>query len=315
MKGSKNIRGSTELEKQFIDIFNQLCNRHHAWQVWQDFINMSACAIANAVDRRPEVWKQREDSYMKMVKKYSKDELNLISELLAITTLALDENSAQDFLGEFYMQLDFGSDWHGQFFTPWHIAELMAKMQLDEKVKEQISSKGYISVNDSCCGSGCMLMAFANVCKDMDINYQQSVFFVGQDIDDVVAKICYIQISLLGCSGYVVIGNSLLEPICGSAIEPSYKEPENIWFTPLYFNDIWTLHRIKSRKKDIQEESENKPILLPKKELSKEKITGLSKTVTTANKQSQTSVAKKQTSKKKQFSWKEFFTMKGKGKK
>ena len=51
----KGIRGSTEFEKQFIDVFDQLCRRHHSWKVWQDFVDMSACAIANAVDKRPEV--------------------------------------------------------------------------------------------------------------------------------------------------------------------------------------------------------------------------------------------------------------------
>lgn len=76
----KGIRGSTEFEKQFLSNFQRLCNRHRAWQVWQDFVHMSACAIANAVDRRPDVWDLREASYMATVKKYSKDELNLVSE-------------------------------------------------------------------------------------------------------------------------------------------------------------------------------------------------------------------------------------------
>lgn len=92
MRGNRNIRGSTEWEKKFIGNFNRLCNRHHSWQVWQDFVNMSACAIANAVDRRPDVWKAREDFYMTTVKRYSKEELNLIAELLSITILALEEN-------------------------------------------------------------------------------------------------------------------------------------------------------------------------------------------------------------------------------
>lgn len=243
----KEIRGNTELEKQFIKTFHQLCNRHHSWQVWQDFIEMSACAIANAVDQRKEVWKLRENSYMDIVKRYSKDELNLICELFSITVLALEENAAQDFLGNFYMQLDFGKNWHGQYFTPWHVAELMAKLEMGDSAKEEIAVNGYISVNDSCCGSGCMLMAFANTCKeDTNINYQQSVLFIGQDVDEVVAKMCYIQISLLGCPGYVVIGNSLLEPIRGGVLEPVYKKPENIWFTPLYFMNIWTFRRIRA---------------------------------------------------------------------
>lgn len=310
MKGNRNIRGSTKWEKKFIDNFNRLCNRHHSWRVWQDFVDMSACAIANAVDRRPDVWKAREDSYMATVKRYSKDELNLISELLGITILALEENPAQDFLGKFYMQLDFGSGWHGQFFTPWHIAELMAKMLINDDVKKQIAAKGYISINDPCCGAGCMLMAFAKVCKnDMDINYQQSVLFVAQDVDPVVAKMCYIQLSLLGCPGYVVVGNSLSEPVCGSTIEPSYKRPEDIWFTPLYFTNVWLLRRIKSLNEDSQEEKEKpKPIQIPK-------VEEIQKTAPTVHKPPQIPVVKKSVDKKKPFSWKEFFTVKGKGKK
>lgn len=270
MKGNKNIRGSTEWEKKFIDNFNRLCNRHHSWQVWQDFVNMSAGAIANAVDRRPDVWKLREDSYMATVKRYSKEELNLITELLSITTLALEENPAQDFLGKMYMQFNLENKWHGQFFTPWHVAELMAKMLVGDETKEKIASQDYISVNDPCCGAGCMLIAFANVCKnDLDINYQQSVLFVAQDIDSIVAKMCYIQISLLGCPGFVVIGNSLSEPVCGSSIEPSYKRPEDIWYTPLYFTDMWTFRRIRSWNNKLRKEkTEPEPIQIPKVEKS-----------------------------------------------
>lgn len=298
----KGIRGSTEWEKRFISNFNRICNRHHSWQVWQDFVNMSACAIANAVDRRPDVWKMREDSYMATVKKYSKEELDLIAELLSITTMALEEKPSQDFLGKIYMNFNLENKWHGQFFTPWHIAELMAKILIADDLKEKIASQEYVSVNDSCCGAGCMLMAFAMVCKeDLDINYQQSILFAAQDIDSVVAKMCYIQISLLGCPGYVVIGNSLSEPVCGSDIEPSYKRPEDIWYTPLYFTDVWTLRRIKYRNGDSQKE-EPKTIQIPKVEKTR-------KTTPAVHKQPQIP------DRKKPFSWKEFFTVKGKGKK
>ncbi len=297
----KGIRGSTEWEKRFISNFNRICNRHHSWQVWQDFVNMSACAIANSVDRRPDVWKMREDSYMATVKKYSKEELDLIAELLSITTMALEEKPSQDFLGKIYMNFNLENKWHGQFFTPWHIAELMAKILIADDLKEKIASQEYASVNDSCCGAGCMLMAFAMVCKeDLDINYQQSVLFAAQDIDSVVAKMCYIQISLLGCPGYVVIGNSLSEPVCGSDIEPSYKRPEDIWYTPLYFTDVWTLRRIKYRNGDSQKE-EPKTIQIPKVEKTR-------KTTPAVHKQPQIP------DRKKPFSWKEFFTVKRKGK-
>ncbi|WP_289307826.1 N-6 DNA methylase [uncultured Phocaeicola sp.] len=254
MGGNKNIRGSTEWEKKFIDNFNQLCNRHSSWQIWQDFVDMSACAIANAVDRKTEVWKTMEDSYMETVQRYSEEELELISELLSITTLALEENPEQDFLGELYMRFNLENKWHGQFFTPWHIAELMAKMLVGDDLKEKIASDGYISVNDPCCGAGCMLIAFANICKDeLDVNYQKDVLFVGQDIDPVVAKMCYIQISLLGCPGYVVIGNSLTEPIGGTDTIPIVTNDNDIWYTPLWFTGFWPFRLSKAMSKKHSE--------------------------------------------------------------
>lgn len=264
MKGNKNIRGSTEWEKKFIDNFNQLCNRHSSWQVWQDFVNMSASAIANAVDRRTDVWKTREDSYMETVKRYSKEELELIAELLSVTTLALEENPEQDFLGKLYMRFNLENKWHGQFFTPWHIAELMAKMLVGDDLKEKIASDGYISVNDPCCGAGCMLIAFANICKDeLDVNYQKDVLFVGQDIDPVVAKMCYIQISLLGCPGYVVIGNSLTEPIAGTDTIPIVTDNNDIWYTPLWFMGFWPFRSskeipVKHSEKPVSENNNDK---------------------------------------------------------
>lgn len=192
---------------------------------------------------------------------------------------------------------------------PWHIAELMARMLAGKEIKQQMESQGYISVNDPCCGAGCMLIAFTNVCKnDLDINYQQSVLFVAQDIDSVVAKMCYIQISLLGCPGYVVIGNLLSYPVCGSVIEPSYKRPENIWYTPLYFTDTWTLRRIRSWNGNYQkEEKESEPIQIPK-------VKETPKTTPVVHNPPQEPIAKKPVNKKKTFSWKEFFTVKGKGK-
>lgn len=257
MKGNKSIRGSTEWEKKFIDIFNKICNRHQSWQVWQDFVNMSACAIANSVDRRSDVWKAREDSYMETVKKYSKEDLDLISELLSITTLALEENPAQDFLGKLYMQFHLENKWHGQFFTPWHIAELMAMMVVGDDLKEKIVSEGYVSVNDPCCGAGCMLIAFANICKDdLNINYQKDILFVGQDVDPVVVKMCYIQISLLGCPGYVVIGNSLTEPIIGTDTNPIVTNDNDIWFTPLWFIGLWQFRLSKKMNESVSESNE-----------------------------------------------------------
>ena len=64
---------------------------------------------------------------------------------------------------------------------------------------------------------------------------------MGQDIDPLAAMMSYIQISLLGCPGYIVVGNSLTDSIGGTVLEPLSHKPEDIWFTPLYFSDIWAI--------------------------------------------------------------------------
>ncbi len=235
-------------KKRFKKIFDELATAHNAWQVWSDFIDMSTYCIANRVDFRNEIVAKREGKYTTIAKKYSENELEKFSHLFGETVLALDENSEQDFLGEFYMNNKLGNGKKGQYFTPWHVSELMAKMIVDEEMMmQQIAEYGYSSVHDPTCGSGVMLMAFAKaVQKSAKINYQSDVLFVGQDIDPIVAKMCYIQISLLGCPGYVIIGNSLTEPVIGENFKPNYN-PENIFYTPFYFRAKF---RINKPKKD-----------------------------------------------------------------
>ena len=92
---------------------------------------------------------------------------------------------------------------------------------------KEIRRKGYISVNDSCCGAGAMLIAFANVAKKHGLNYQNGVLFIAQDIDRTAALMCYIQLSLLGCSAVVIVGDSLLKP--------GFHPDNEVWYTPLYY--------------------------------------------------------------------------------
>ena len=299
----KNYIGSTDFERKFLKIFRSLCGSRSSWQVWQDFVDMSACAIANSVDKQEDVWKKREDEYMRIVKGYRKEEANDIAELLGIVVSALDENPDQDFLGKLYMQLNLGSHWHGQFFTPWHVSELMAKIIVGDESKKQIEKNRYISVVDPCCGAGGMLLAFASACREKttDINYQQSVLFVGQDIDPVVAKMCFIQMSLIGCPGYVIIGDALIKPPKGTLLQPIYDPPENIWFTPLYFTDVWAWRRIKEQMDYMMtptEKQSNKTETMPSKHVEKPTVI----------------IPKTEIKEKKPFSWKEFFTVKKKEK-
>lgn len=109
-----------------------------------------------------------------------------------------------------------------------------------------LDGKGFIAVNDPACGAGALLLSFANICKRKGINYQEKVLFVAQDIDYTVGLMCYIQLSLMGCAGYVVIGDTLINPCTAydkKGLLPA-GDPERIWFTPLFSDGIWYGRRL-----------------------------------------------------------------------
>ena len=167
-----------------------------------------------------------------------------MAEMLMQMVYAIDENPDQDFLGELYMACNLGNDHAGQFFTPYNVCQCMSEITYD--VPALLDGKGFIAVNDPACGAGALLLSFANACKRHDINYQQKVLFVAQDIDYTVGLMCYIQLSLMGCAGYVVIGDTLINPCTAydkKGLLPA-GDPERIWFTPLFYDGIWYGRRL-----------------------------------------------------------------------
>lgn len=230
-----------ESEKEFLKIFRELCRCRQPWQVWADTITVMACSIANAVDKTEPRHSNREKEYEECIKRLGSVEKPAM--MFAIVVQALESNPDQDFLGALYMALELGNHWKGQFFTPYNISRCMAEMVLGD-CQGQIDKEGWISVCDPTVGGGAMLIAGANTVRRQNVNYQNHILFVGQDIDRIVAMMAYIQISLLGCPGYIVVGNSLSNPIVGSALIPDEREGQEFWYTPLYFLDVWHYRRV-----------------------------------------------------------------------
>lgn len=229
-------------QKEFIKVFNTLGGRYGRWEIWADFVTMSAISIANTVDKvhSPE----REKTYLHIAKKYKPGELQAFVEMLGLVITGMESNPDMDFLGELYMACELGNDNSGQFFTPYSVCQAMAAMSFSDVVNE-VETRGWISVNDPACGAGALLVAFANQCKRKNVNYQTSVLFIAQDIDFTVGMMCYLQMSLLGCPGYVVIGDTLSHPAISydkRGLIP--KDTGNVWYTPFYFQDIWHWRRI-----------------------------------------------------------------------
>ena len=225
-------------KQDFLKAFKKLTYRFGTWEVWSDFVTIVACTLSNPLDRSH--YEEREALYLKSINKYNKDERDLFPELFAQTVLALEDNPEQDFLGELFLTLNLENKHRGQVFTPYHIGRFMASIICGD-VAAHVERKGYITLNDSCCGAGVLMIAGIHEAKrqleEAGLNWQNHVLVVAQDIDRTVALMCYIQLSLLGVAGYVKVGCALSEPIV------SNDSTENYWFTPMYFSDVWTWRR------------------------------------------------------------------------
>lgn len=216
-------------DKEFIALFNRLIGKRSNWEVWNDFLTMAAIAFANVMPTYER--DEREQRYLSVICSYDKEEQEIFPQLLSVLTLALEENPKQDFLGNLYISLNLNQHQKGQFFTPYHICEFMAEVQIGEDLQAEVEKKGFISVSNPACGAGALLIAFANSAREHGFNYQEKVLFVAQDIDATAAKMCYIQLSLLGCSACVIIGDSL--------VKPGFHPDNEVYYTPMYYMNAW----------------------------------------------------------------------------
>ena len=233
------VRGAAQ--KELVKAFESLCGRHGRWEVWADWIVMCACSISNAVDRVHR--EKREETYLTLCKKYTGAEMQTMGEMFGMVVAALDENPDQDLLGEIFMTLGLGNEHNGQFFTPYDVCRAMSALTIGD-IAAQVERQGWVSAADPACGAGALLVAFANECRRQKVNYQQSVLCVAQDIDFTVGLMCYIQLSLLGCAGYVVIGDTLAHPSTAYDRRGLIPRDEgNVWYTPMYFHTIWQWRR------------------------------------------------------------------------
>lgn len=231
---AKTMKTAITLEQYDVyKIFHPLATHHGYFKVWSDFIILTAYSLC--LSNRD----KRNEEYKSIASRYKVEELKQMAEMASLTMAALTENPEQDFLGNLFIALDLNNIRIGQVFTPYHIGRSMSALIIREKLMEP-NSQPWISVCDPACGAGALLIAFANECSSQKINYQTDVLFAAQDIDRLAAMMCFIQLSLLGCAGYVVVGNALTHPLTGPvSFLRAEKDGLEVWYTPMFFTSIW----------------------------------------------------------------------------
>jgi len=191
--------------QNFIKVLDKIRPSKHRYEVFNDWLVLASSTLYSTWKKEKSV----EEEYLQIAGQYTASELDQLCQLLAITVEALEEKE-HDFLGELFTLGGLSNERNGQFFTPFHISCLMAKLLIGE---DYLEKKRIIRVSDPCCGAGGLLIASILEFKERGINYQKDVFFVGTDIDHRCARMAFIQLSLLAVPALIICGNTLTREI------------------------------------------------------------------------------------------------------
>lgn len=207
-----------ELDKNYIkNNIISLGRKYDTRQVFEDFVTCCAYSLANAASYNQE----RENEYLRIAKKYEKEEFNSFAKMFAALQIELGKDDFDDVLGNLYEDLGLSSKHLGQFFTPIHISDLMAKITFNaEDTKKEIEKDGYTSMYDPCCGSGRMLLSYFKACKENGIDIDK-VYFDGGDLSKLCSCMTYVNLSLLGASAIVYNQDTLQMKVYDSYITPA----------------------------------------------------------------------------------------------
>ncbi len=106
---------------------------------------------------------------------------------------AVQENPFQDVLGMIYQELatNYGKKGLGQYFTPDHLAMVMAKIQYSS---EQFEKPGVVTVCEPAVGSGVMLLAFMKNIMQEKPEFLRKLSVTGVDLDMTCVKMSVLQV-------------------------------------------------------------------------------------------------------------------------
>lgn len=186
--------------------------------VFSDFVTMCICTLAMKPGTMHSYY---EEDYLKAIQPYREKGLAmqfpiLYAKLITEMELRVKSSQGNDVLGEF-MEMHLLSKSKSQFFTPWPVCELIAKINcVNIGYEETFEHKRII---DPACGSGRLLVAGSRELHKYNHYY-------GIDIDLLCVKVTTINLFLNG----IFHG----EILCANALDPknSFVESYGLSFLP-----------------------------------------------------------------------------------
>jgi len=198
--------------------FEELSRRFKKPIVFSDLIEMMAISIRNINDKTN--WQERESRYLKIINKYNKKEIDLITKIFATIVKEMHKNP-RDVLGELYMLSEIGSKELGQFFTPRCLSKIVTNATFNKKeIEKQIKTRGYIKLIEPTVGSGVFIISFISKMISEGFDIYTQIFIEATDLDITAVYMTYIHLSLLGAAAKIKHADTLS------------NETMDIWETP-----------------------------------------------------------------------------------
>lgn len=209
-------------KNEIVKTIQSMSGKYSSYNIFHDWCEISAIAIQNAcVLIHDDIWQKREEMYKAIFLKYTKDEQEKLIYMFNLLPEAIEDKMG-DILGEIYMESGAGNKYVGQFFTPFHLSLLTARLDLE------LFNGEVVKMCEPSIGSGGMIIAAAKVIKEKGYDYQKHMEVVGQDLDWLAVYMSYLQLSLLGIDAIIVQGSTLQEPyVEGYPRERVMRTPRN----------------------------------------------------------------------------------------
>ncbi|MCW3784423.1 N-6 DNA methylase [Defluviimonas salinarum] len=214
--------------KAFEKLFQETARYRHRYELFRDFVFLSAAALHNSACPDP----GREAEYLATVRGYKREDVERLPEMLSLLVAAL-EPEPRDVLGQIFMDLELGDARRGQFFTPPNVSRMMAEMLVGD-LDSQLAEKPFLTLSEPACGAGGMVLAVVAALVERGVDPARRLWVQAIDVDRTAALMAYIQLSLWNVPAEIVVGNAIT------------LETREVWLTPAYHLFGW--HRKLARQ-------------------------------------------------------------------
>lgn len=193
----------------------KLAGRYSAPDIFRDIIDLTVILIGSITTAR--IGESGEDIFNRLTARYSVEEIRDMFKIAQDICATVSETK-KDVLGRLYMNLRPNGTC-GQFFTPDHVSEMMAK------IAEVTDNDTY---SDCCCGSGSLILGVIRTLEQEGKSYQTPIFYLN-DIDLFCCKMIFVQMSAIGATAYITCSDALANP-------PFRSDYDGMWLkTPMYY--------------------------------------------------------------------------------